>query len=128
MPHWSSFLRSGVLEPLIRQIHLQNFRGFEDHTIQLKPLALIVRANNAGKSTVVEGLRLASLALRAIRASRFVPEPRWLDHEFAYRGVSPTTRGLDFDPDSFFHRYEPPPAIVRVTFTNGSDSHSFRRP
>lgn len=111
---------------MIEQLQLQNFRGFEEHTIPLKQLSLIVGANNAGKSTLVEALRLVSLVIRGI--GRFAPEPAWLDHELAYRGVAPSTRNLDLDEQSFFHRYEPPPAVVQARFASGCEVNVFVGP
>lgn len=113
---------------MIEELRLQNFKGFEDHVIPLNRLTMIVGANNAGKSTAVEALRLVSLVLRARRQSQFVAEPTWLEHEDAYRGIAPTTRGLEFDGDSFFYRYEPPPAIVRARFTGGASVTVFVGP
>ncbi|HZV35962.1 MAG TPA: AAA family ATPase [Verrucomicrobiae bacterium] len=43
---------------MITEIKLFNFRGFESHSIPLKPVTIIVGKNNAGKSTIVEALRL----------------------------------------------------------------------
>jgi hypothetical protein len=104
---------------MIERLQLENFRGFSDHTVPLKGLTLMVGANNAGKSTVVEALRLVGIVGRALRGSIFVPPPSWLDHPEAFRGVAPNTRGMEFDSESFFHRYQAPPAVVTATFTSG---------
>src|SRR5919108_102600 len=105
---------------MLEELQLENFRGFREHVVPLRRLTVIVGANNAGKSTVVEALRLVMLVLRAVRGSRFVPEPRWLDHPLAYRGLAPATRGMEFDADSFFHRYQDPPAVITASFSGGA--------
>lgn len=43
---------------MIKELHPKNFRGFEDHRLNFRELTIIVGANNAGKSTIVEALRL----------------------------------------------------------------------
>ncbi len=46
---------------MLSELRLENFRCFEDHTIPLRPLTIIVGRNNAGKSTIVEALRIVSI-------------------------------------------------------------------
>jgi AAA15 family ATPase/GTPase len=47
---------------LIEELHLENFRGLADHHVRMRDTTIIVGANNAGKSTVVEALRLIAVA------------------------------------------------------------------
>jgi predicted ATPase len=43
---------------------LRNFKGFEDFTVSFGDFAVLVGPNNAGKSTVIEGLRASARMLR----------------------------------------------------------------
>jgi len=98
---------------------LQNFRGFEDHKIPFHSgTAVIVGRNNAGKSTIVEALRLVSLITRYQRLD-FCSVPHWLDRPKREKGVKPSIRNLDLSLESAFHRYRDPPAIVACTFETG---------
>ncbi|PYS69901.1 MAG: hypothetical protein DMF73_13950 [Acidobacteria bacterium] len=45
---------------MLTKLILRNFRGFENHELPLRETTVIVGRNNAGKSTVVEALRLAA--------------------------------------------------------------------
>jgi AAA15 family ATPase/GTPase len=54
---------------MITEIALSNFRGFDNHVIPLRPLTIIVGKNSAGKSTIVEALRLISAITRGSRVS-----------------------------------------------------------
>ena len=55
----------------IRELHIQNFRRIEDLTVAFpKGLAVIVGENNAGKTAVVDALRLMLFAGRDFDALR----------------------------------------------------------
>ena len=67
-------LASLLASDCARKVRLRNFRGFDDHVVPLRDLTIIVGENNAGKSTIVEALRLAALAVNRFRrgGSQFV--------------------------------------------------------
>lgn len=109
---------------VLDSIRLQNFRGFEDHVVPLRETTIIVGTNNAGKSTLVEALRLVALVTDRFRrgTGRFVAPPEWLNHPGAFDGLAPTVRGMPsegFEP-SLFHRYGSPPAVLTGTFSSGA--------
>ncbi len=102
---------------MIAELHLKNFRGFEDHIVPLKPLTIVVGRNNAGKSTIAEALRLISLVVSRFKGDLASIPPRW---EFPRnrRGPNPF-KNLEINLHSVFHRYGEPPALVRAKFTTG---------
>lgn len=99
---------------MLKSLVLENYRCFEKHTVDFKDLSIIVGQNNAGKSTLVEALRLVSIV--ASRALHFQDTPNWLDLPASYKGVSPSLAGLDFPKKSLFHKYQDGPAIVTAHF------------
>ena len=98
---------------------LRNYRGFEDHELPLRPLSIIVGRNNAGKSTVVEALRLISVVTQRLSGLNFRNPPAWTGLPRYARGVSPSIAGLGINLDAICHRYADPPAIVIAHFTTG---------
>jgi hypothetical protein len=109
---------------MIERLRLQNFRGFEDHEIPLAETTVMVGANNAGKSTVVEALRLVALVTARLHRAkrRMIEAPEWLDHPEAFAGVRlPVSRmtPAGFEP-SIFHQYQSPPAVITATFQGGA--------
>ena len=46
---------------MIKKMTLKNYRCFEDYTVIFKNETLIVGENNAGKSTIIEALRIVSV-------------------------------------------------------------------
>jgi hypothetical protein len=105
---------------MLSSLELKNFRGFADHVADISPRTLLVGANNAGKSTLVEGLRLLSLvANRPGLSSRDVPD--WAaESARAPYGFKPSLSGMDFElgPDTF-HGLGDPPAEICGRFTSG---------
>lgn len=84
----------------------------------------MVGANNAGKSTVVEALRLVAVATDRLINGRaqFRRAPDWLDLPAREIGLTPSVRGLAAGghEDSVFYLYSDPPAVVTATFTGGA--------
>lgn len=102
---------------MITELHLTNFRGFEDHVVPLKPFTIVVGRNNAGKSTIAEALRLISLVVSRFKGNLADIPARW---EFPRnrRGPHPF-KNLEINLQSVFHRYGEPPAFVRAKFSAG---------
>lgn len=104
---------------MITELHLENFRGFELHTITLHPITIIVGRNNAGKSTIVEALRLISLVTNRYKSLNFSNVPSWLDIPFYQRGVSPSLKNTEINLKAIFHQYGKPPAKIIAKFNSG---------
>jgi hypothetical protein len=113
---------------LLTNLRLENFRGFEDHSLPLKPATVLVGRNNAGKSTIAEALRLVSLVANRYEFLNFRPPPAWLDIPARFRGVSPSLRDFDFNSENVFYRYRDPPASITATFATGAGVRVFIGP
>lgn len=117
---------------MLESLRLENFRGFEDHTVPLRKLTVMVGANNAGKSTVVEALRLVALVSERVRtgSAGFARVPDWLEHPHAFAGVAPAIRGKPTEGHerNLFHRYGDPPGVLTGTFESGAVITTFVGP
>ncbi len=81
---------------------------------------IIVGRNNAGKSTIVEALRLISIVVTRYQSLNYYDVPEWLDLPKRMRGVSPDIRDMEFSHESTFYQYAEPPSIITATFNDGS--------
>ncbi len=72
---------------MIDRLYFKNYRGFEEHTISLRPLTVFVGQNNAGKSTIVEALRLITFVSQKMKNLKFVPPPLWTGLYKSTKGV-----------------------------------------
>lgn len=104
---------------MLSSLQITNFRGFEDHEIPLRDLTIIVGRNNAGKSTIVEALRLVAVVTSRLPNLNFRAAPRWVTAP-RYRGVSPDVDRTGFDFKTVFHHYSDPPATIQAVFGDGA--------
>lgn len=105
---------------MLRQLRLQNFRCYKDHTFLFEEHSVAVGRNNAGKSTLVDALLIVSAVLSK-RGRTFKPVPAWLELPRFRRCVSPSVAALGLNLTTIFHRYSEPPAIVTATFSSGAN-------
>ncbi len=105
---------------MIQKLELENYRCFLNHTVNFKKNNIVVGENNAGKSTIVEALRIISIISLRYKSIRFSPSPNWLDLPVWSKGIKPSLDEYDFNFESVFHRYGNPPAKLTATFSNGT--------
>jgi AAA15 family ATPase/GTPase len=55
---------------MLRQLHLSNFKCFNNHTVAFEKVTVLVGKNNAGKSTIVEALHLVAAAVNRKAATQ----------------------------------------------------------
>lgn len=101
-------------------IRVRNYRCFLDHTVALDGTTIIVGKNNAGKSTLIETLRLASIALKRFNAITSTAPPDWLDDRAIGQGQRIDLSRLGLWASTLFHRYGDPPAIIEAAFDDGA--------
>lgn len=104
---------------MIRSLKLTNFRRFEEHELSLRPTTVVVGANNAGKSTIVEALRLVSFVANRYRSLHFQKVPTWLSVPAGTYGVAPSLRDLSTNLRTVFHAFQDPPARISAQFEGG---------
>lgn len=105
---------------MLEKIRLQNYRCFEDSTIQIKDLTIIVGKNNAGKSTVVEALRMIAHAGIKSRNAVYKEPDKVFELPSNYRGFSINVGKLKIDLRAIVHYYRPVTAIVTAYFIDKS--------
>ncbi len=113
---------------MITRLTLKNFRGFDRHTVPLRPITILVGKNNAGKSTVVEALRLVSMVTNRYKGLTYHPLPKWLDRPRRERGVFPSIDSSEFSSEAVFHRLGEPPAQITAHFQTGETVEVFIGP
>ena len=114
---------------MLEALEIHNFRKFDRYAVTFGDRNLLVGPNNAGKSTLIETLRVISIVVNRFGALNFDSPPDWLDGIERSRGVVPSLRGLDFDLGrETFHQYNDPPAVLTATFSGGSTVTAYLGP
>ena len=104
---------------MLVELTLENFKCFSRHVVPLRPLTIVVGRNNAGKSTIIEALRLVSLVANRVEHLSVHDVPPWLDIGSVNVGVTPSLENQDFSFESVFHRLGDPPAKITAKFETG---------
>lgn len=114
---------------MLAELYLENFRRFGGHTLGFGTSTILVGPNNAGKSTVVEALRLVALVTRYGPNLPFREVPDWVERPAGTYCVRPSLRDRGFDLRGAIHRLEDDRvAIIRATFTSGQQVEVFIGP
>ena len=104
---------------MIKELHLTNFKGFEQHKIQFRPFSVVVGHNNAGKSSAIEALRIVATVAKKFATHKYVETPSWAA-EFG-SGISPSLDEVRLKPETVFFKYSEPPAVIKAVFDNESE-------
>lgn len=104
---------------MIKELNITNFRCYENTSIKFNGTSIIVGKNNAGKSTLIEALKIISSITRKYKSLRFVAPPEWVTIKGEY-GVSPNVENMNISDRGIFHMYGNPPAIIEALFVNGT--------
>ena len=108
---------------MFRQIQLSNFRGFQEHTTEFGKVSVLVGRNNAGKSSLIESIRIVATLLKRMQSGRFSEAPKWLPNGDI--GLTSSLSDVERRSDALFHRYSEPPAQITATFETGSKLEIF---
>lgn len=105
---------------MIKRIKIENYRCFKDLTVDIKQLTILVGKNNAGKSTLIEVLRIISIVAKRCTNLNYSKSPDWLTMPPSNVGVMPSIQNLEISTRNLFYRYGEPPAKIVVSFINKS--------
>lgn len=107
------------MKNFIKKIKITNYKCFEEHIINFENLSIVIGRNNAGKSTLVEALRIISLSIEKMkRTLSYRNAPTWTNLGIGIIGILPTLREIDveFENDSIFYDYKIHPIIIEAFF------------
>lgn len=106
---------------MITDLRIQNFRCFDDHELPLRPMSVVVGANNAGKTTLIEALRVISVFVNRYRTLNYREAPAWTGlPRYGSNGPHTSLGPPEYDFATAFHRYGDPPAILTARFESGA--------
>lgn len=105
----------------IQSVTLTNFRGFRYHTVAFNDLSILVGHNNAGKSTLIDALRLLAVAAEKSLTATYIPAPLWIRNQTRERGFSTTFKTVEFDFENLgYNQDQDEPAKLELRFKNKS--------
>ncbi len=91
---------------LLKKIQLENFKCYQKATINFKELTVIVGENNAGKSCLIEALRLVSRAAQGAKKRVYVSAPIEMGLPLSIKGFNIDTQKLRIDLGIIIYYYK----------------------
>jgi len=101
---------------MLTKLILKKYRCYDYHEVEFNQLTIIVGKNNAGKSTLIEALRIVSLVCNKSKSSTYKTCPNWIELPKAYKGITPSLEKLEFSFKNIINQYGNPPAIIEAYF------------
>ena len=106
---------------MLRKIAFKNYRCFEDSELDIRQIAIIVGNNNAGKSTVIEAMRIIASISQRFKNVAYTAPPAKLHLPAITRGISINLSNLKIDLRTVVYQYlEDTNAEIIATFDNGT--------
>lgn len=104
---------------MLKSVDLKNFRGFRDHTVDFTPFCLLIGQNNAGKTTLIEALRVLSAALNKAPTASFMMAPDFLLPDISGPVFKFSVDTLDIEHRGIHYNYRvETPAIIKARYNN----------
>lgn len=104
---------------MLKKIELVNYRCFEYSKMSIRDVSIIVGKNNSGKSTLVEALRMVSMATKKCSNTTYVAPPKSLNLPVTVKGFRLPVEDLKIDLRSVVHFYKQEVAKITATFKDG---------
>jgi len=99
-----SCVKGGI--KLLQKIILSNYRCFSNSELYFKDISVIVGSNNAGKSTIIEALRIIAITSQKLRYSTYHEAPEQLNLPKRILGIAVNIDSLKIDLRTIVHQYQ----------------------
>lgn len=101
---------------MLKCILLENYKCYKSSKLSFKDITIIVGSNNAGKSTLIEAIRLVAYAARKFRNATYKELPADFGLPKAQKGFRVRTEDIDVDLKCVLHQFEGSYARIDATF------------
>lgn len=101
---------------MIKKIHIENYKCYQDSSLNFKDITVIVGSNNAGKSTLIEAIRLVSFAASKYQNVIYTNLPSGFGLPSGIKGFKINVSNLMIDLRSALYQFEGTYAKIDVEF------------
>ena len=91
---------------MIKKIHIENYKCYKKSSLSFKDITVIVGSNNAGKSTLIEALRLVSYAASKYLTVNYSELPTYFGLPKVVKGFKINASNLMIDLRSSLYQLE----------------------
>lgn len=104
----------------LKKLKLENFRCYENTTVTFNELNIIVGENNAGKSCLIEALRLVATAAQEASRRAYQSIPKDLNQPAVLKGFEINTLKLKIDLNTAINFYQNITAKITAYFAESN--------
>lgn len=97
---------------MLKKVKLKNYRCFENSEISFRSTSIVVGHNNAGKSTIIEALRIISAVSLKFKRANYSTAPKELGLPAITKGLKINIDHLKIDRRSIVYQYKEDEGIV----------------
>lgn len=97
---------------MLKKVEFKNYRCFEKSEIFFRDTSIIVGQNNAGKSTIVEALRILSVVAQKFQKTSYITPPKALNLPLATKGMKVNIDHLKIDLRSVVSQYKERDGVI----------------
>lgn len=90
---------------MLKKLTLKNYRCFENSIFPFRDTSILVGSNNAGKSTIIEALRIVSVVALKYKNSNYIVPPKELGEKANAKGIKLNLENLKIDFRSVVYKY-----------------------
>ena len=91
---------------MLKKLVFKNYRCFENSELSLRNIAILVGNNNAGKSTVIEALRIVAYITQRFRKANYISPPSLLGLPAITKGINLNLSILKIDLRTVVFQYK----------------------
>lgn len=105
---------------MLKKVRFEYYRCFQDSTLNFKQLTIIVGKNNAGKSTVIEALRMIAIAGSRATVTNYIEPNSSLQLPFRTKGIRINTEKLKIDLKTIVYFYKDRNSRITASYSDNS--------
>ncbi len=102
----------------LKSINIKNYKCFKNISFSLKDINILIGENNAGKSTVIEAIKLIAFGIDRANLGRFSECPEFMEEPLIYRCIVLNIDNLLIDIISAGYKYSKEPSTIIAYFDN----------
>lgn len=102
----------------LKSINIKNYKCFKNVSFSLKDINILIGENNAGKSTIIEAIKLIAFGIDRANVGRFSQCPDFMAEPLAYRCITLNIDDLLIDLNTAGHKYSKQLSTITAYFDN----------
>ncbi len=102
----------------LKSINIKNFKCFKNTSFSLKDINILIGENNAGKSTVIEAIKLLAFGVEKANLGRFTDCPDFMEAPIKHKSILLNIENLLIDINTASYKFNNQKSVITGYFDN----------